>query len=479
MTALLRRHTTAHHVAVLLLLTGAAVSLLPRIALTFYAYPSADDFCIVNETRDDGFWYMQLHSYLTWTGRYSAVFLESIISQFDLIDGYPWVALLTLLMTFAAIHALVASVVWTNMSRLRVAAISLTVAAVFIGGLPSTVEAFYWMPGAASYQWGIITYLFWLSLLSLRFRRGDGHQRPVWQTALIVILTLALPGFNEVSAPIVFATIGGFILAERWRGRGHDRFLWMLLGIIVLVTAVCFVAPGNGNRSGGYPALASRHNLGYALIETARQTVRFVVSYGSYPALWLGALAAWWWWAFPLRGAAFNWVRRPIYVASVLLCLVSVLYLTLFPLYWEYGEMNYSGEGRTYNVTFMVLCAIVLTVAGSLVSALVGPSISRGVKVRPGWIDVGVPVLLAALLIASPSTRRVYQALRVAPAYLHEEQARTRELRRAPREGVVFVDRLTVRPPGLFWGDVELDQSHWINICVAKYYGLQFVRSRM
>ena len=89
MTALLRRHISAHHVAVLLLLTGAAVSLLPRIALTFYAYPSADDFCIVNETRDDGFWYMQLHSYLTWTGRYSAVFLESITSQFDLIDGYP------------------------------------------------------------------------------------------------------------------------------------------------------------------------------------------------------------------------------------------------------------------------------------------------------------------------------------------------------------------------------------------------------
>ena len=477
MTALLRRHISAHHVAVLLLLTGAAVSLLPRIALTFYAYPSADDFCIVNETRDDGFWYMQLHSYLTWTGRYSAVFLESIISQFDLIDGYPWVALLTLLMTLAAIHALVASVIGRDMSRLRGAAISLAVAAVFIGGLPSTVEAFYWMPGAASYQWGIITYLFWVSLLNLRFRR-DGHQHPVWQTALIVILTLVLPGFNEVSAPIVFATIGGFILAEWWKGRGRDRFLWMLLGIVVLVTAICFVAPGNGNRSGGYPALASRHNLGYALIETARQTVRFVVNYGSYPALWLGALAAWWW-TFPLRGAEFNWVRRPLYVASVLLGLISVLYLTLFPLYWEYGEMNYSGEGRTYNVTFMVLCAIVLTVAGSLVSALAGPSISPGVKVRPGWIDVGVPVLLAALLIASPSTRQVYQALTVAPAYLHEERARTRELRRAPREGVVFVDRLTVRPPGLFWGDVEPDQSHWINICVAKYYGLQFVRSRM
>jgi hypothetical protein len=100
-------------------------------------------------------------------------------------------------------------------------------------------------------------------------------------------------------------------------------------------------------------------------------------------------------------------------------------------------------------------------------------------KARLVWIGYGVPVLLAALLMASPSTRQVYEALRLAPVYLQEERARTRELRRAPREGVVFVDRIAARPPGLFWSDVEPDESHWINICVAKYYRLQFVRSRM
>jgi hypothetical protein len=475
--AQLRRHITVHHVATALLLTGAAVSLLPRIGLTFYAYPSADDFCIVNETLDDGFWYMQVHSYLTWTGRYSAVFLESIISQFDLIRGYPWVALLTLLATLAAIHALVASVIGSEVSRLRVAALSFIAGAVYIGGLPSTVEAFYWMPGAASYQWGVIAYLFWLSLLIRRFARIDERERAPGRAVLMVMLSLVLPGFNEISAPIVLATIGGFILAGRLRGRDNDRFLLMLLGIIVLLTAVCFVAPGNGNRSSGYPALESRHNLVYALTETARQTARFVFNHGSYPALWLGALAAWWW-GSSLRALELNQERRPAYVASVLLCLVAVLYLTLFPLYWEYGEMNYSGEGRTYNVSFLVLCAIVLTVAGALAGALAWPSVGE-VRVRRGWVGITAAALLAALLIASSSTRQAYDALRVAPAYLHDEQARTRELRRAPREGVVFVDKMTVRPPGLFWGDVEPDPSHWINICVAKYYGLQFVRSRM
>jgi hypothetical protein len=75
--------------------------------------------------------------------------------------------------------------------------------------------------------------------------------------------------------------------------------------------------------------------------------------------------------------------------------------------------------------------------------------------------------------------RQVHQALREAPGYVAEERARARELRRSPHEGVVFVDRITIRPAGLFWGDIEPDQSHWINICVAKYYRLQFVRLRM
>jgi hypothetical protein len=477
--ALARRRLSVYQLALPALFLGAAVALIPRIALTLYAFPSTDDYCIVAETRDDGFWYMQVHSYLTWTGRYSAVFLESIISQFDLIAGYPWFALLTLLLTLAAIRALMASVIGDKVSRLRVTIVALAAAAVFIGGLPSTVEAFYWMPGAASYTWGIIAYLAWLSLLIRRARRDDAGNLPKWQTLSIVILAAILPGFNEVSAPIVLATIAAFIAGEWLRGRAADRFLLKLLGIIVVLTAVCFVAPGNGNRSSGYPGLASRHNLAYALVETARQTARFIVNFGSYPALWLGAFAASWWSARTFPGAC-AWMRRPAHAAIVLLGLVSIIYLTLFPLYWEYGEMNFTGEGRTYNVTFVVLCAIVLVVTGVIARTLAG---TRGLlpwdEARDATVVLAGAGLVAALLMVSPSTRHVFEALRVAPVYLKEEQARARDLRRTPPDGIAFVDRISVKPAGLFWGDVELDESHWINVCVAKYYRLRSVRARM
>jgi len=187
-----------------------------------------------------------------------------------------------------------------------------------------------------------------------------------------------------------------------------------------------------------------------------------------------------WWWGARVFAGRFNWLGRFSHVAAVLVCLVSVLYLTLFPVYWEYGEMNYSGEGRTYNVSYMVLCAIVLTIAGAVVRALGGPlsGAETTSDVRRGWVELTVAGVLAGLLIASPSTRHTYETLKTAPAYLKEEQARARALRRAPSEGVVFVDRITVRPAGLFWGDLEPDEAHWINVCYAKYYRLQSVRSR-
>jgi hypothetical protein len=462
-----------------ILVAAALAVLLPRVALAFFAFPSADDYCIVVETRQDGFWYMQVHSYLTWTGRYTAVFLESILSQFDIAAMYPWFALSTILATFAGVWAVVAALSGNETSRLRVIGISAVTTAVFVGGLPSTVEAFYWMPGQASYQWGIVTYLVWLALLIRTARRESTAGSAVRRRTALVVMTALVPGFNEVMAPILLATIVGFVVLNRRHVFEGNRFMLALLAIVIVLTIVSFVAPGNASRSGFYPELASRHNLVYATAETARQTARFIARFAAYPALWLGALAAWWW-GGRLLSKELPLIRRADFRVGALLGLIAIMYLTLFPVYWEYGEVNYSGEGRTYNVTYLVLCAMVVLVVGLVAEWFAkrfGARIAR-LRVAHRGADLAIAGALAILLVTSSSTWSVIEALKVAPHYLQEEQARARTLQRSPRTGVVFVDKITVRPSGLFWGDVEPDQSHWINICIAKYYGLDAVRSR-
>jgi len=469
------------------LVAGAAAALLSRFALAYFAFPSADDYCIFMQTRDAGFWYMQVQMYLTWTGRYAAVFLESIVVQFDLIGGYRWFSFATLAANVLAFCMLSGAVCGPGADRRTTWVLGAVAAAVFIVGLPSLVEALYWMPGQASYQWGTITYVAWLALM-IRSASDAGTARTSgWRRASIVALAILAPGYNEVMAPILFATMIAFLVWNRHRAFESERFLLAMFGLMVALTAVSFLAPGNLNRSTVYPDIPSRHNLGYALVETAHQTVRFLARFGLSPALWVGSLAAWWWGESRLP-QQIRPAGRPVFSVAILLGLFGVAYLTLFPVYWEYGEVNYSGEGRTYNVTYVVACAIVVWIAGWIVSnarerletaGLPSTSLRPGKTHRYEGAATIVAVVLALLLVAAPSTLGVFDALRTAPAYLKAEQARAAVLRSSPRTGTVFVDAMTVKPSGLFWGDIQSDSGHWINTCVANYFGLQAVRTRM
>jgi hypothetical protein len=239
------------------------------------------------------------------------------------------------------------------------------------------------------------------------------------------------------------------------------------------------MAPGNGSRSGVYPDIPSRHNLEFALVETSRQTVRFIIRFGSYPAMWVVAFAAWWWGRSLLPPALRTSAGRASTVAA-LVGPAALIYLTLFPVYWEYGEVNFTGEGRTYNVTFVALCALVVTTVWLASSRLSGVVTSLGAPRQAArGTDLALALALAVLVVATPSTRRVGEALRTAPRYLEEEQARAAILRSSPPTGVIFVDAISVRPQGLFWGDIQPDPSHWINACTARYFGLEAVRTRM
>jgi hypothetical protein len=41
---------------------------------------------------------------------------------------------------------------------------------------------------------------------------------------------------------------------------------------------------------------------------------------------------------------------------------------------------------------------------------------------------------------------------------------------------VVVEGAMHIRPDGLFWGGIQPDEGHWINRCVASYYGPASVR---
>ena len=471
--------TVRSRVPLAVLLVGSGISLLPLFALALFAFPSADDFCYPVDVRK-GLWPTQVHYYLHWSGRYTATFLATLLSRWDLAHVYPWFCAATLLSTLFAFRVFVGAASAKDTPRLRLWVAGGVATAVFAGRLPSTVEAFFWMTSAVTYQWAIIAYLIWVGLLIRIVRDAGSRSGKMGVKAIATVLTVLLPGFNEVLAPVILATLVGFVIVCRWHIRRTERFMLALLGVAVLLVAGMLFSPGNSVRSAVYPQIPTRHSLAFALAETARKTVRFFASYGSYNALWATGCATWWWGPRILPRA----VTRTGVFAGTAAWIVAVgagVYLTLFPLYWEYGAVNFTGEGRTYNVTYFLFCLTAVLATVTLLAAVAGkfPEQSARLRASAPTVDLLLAGALAFLMISSTGSRQAFKALKVAPAYLKSQQSRESVLRAPDNRGkAILVDAMQLKPRGLFWGDIQPEDTHWINACVASYYGLTSVRTR-
>jgi hypothetical protein len=459
----------------LILIVGALVSLTPVVGLALYPFPSADDYCLAVEVRR-GFWQMQLYTYLNWTGRYTATLVQAALSQWDLATIYRWFSLATVAATLLAVRALIGALSPKEATHLGLKAAATTATVVFIGRLPSPTEAFYWMTSAITYQWAIIVYLIWLALLVSSMSKQ--RMTPARRIA-IAVLTALLPGFNEVLAPVVLLTVAGAAVFDRARTGTSNRFLVSLIGLGAVLTLVSLIAPGNAARSSSYPDIPSRHDLGFALVETARQTVRFLATFGAYPLLWVAACAAWWWGPRLLPG---RWVPRGALGLGAVVAGVpaAVVYITLFPLYWEYGAVNYTGEGRTYNITYFLFCAAIVWVVGLVLDqfSLRWTWLRTPSPRRRAVFDVVLACALAALMVGAPGTVRAFRALPQGAEYLEAQRAREAMLRASHNRGkAIVVNAMHIRPRGLFWGGIQPDEGHWINACIASYYGLASVRT--
>jgi hypothetical protein len=469
--------TDIRHV-LLAVLAGATLSLLPLLVLGLHAFPSADDYCVAVEARR-GFWQMQAFFYTSWTGRYAPTFLQTIMSSWDLASVYPWFCTGTVLATFLALRSVIASVCPPGTPGLTIAAAASVGMSVFLGRLPSSTEAFLWMTSAITYQWGLIGYLFWLSWLIRIDRNTADRPGPLGPRVAAAALTVVLPGFCEVLIPVILLTLAGFVVAGWRRGRGAPRFMLSLLIVTVVAAGGSVLAPGNSFRSSTYPDNPTRHSVEFALVETARQTVRFIANFGLHPALWVAASAAWRW-GLPTLTPLVN--RMGVARASLagIAGLLSGIYITLFPLYWEYGDTNYTGEGRTYNITYIIFIVALLLGIGAVLGKLAErwPMLSARQGPGPTRVDWLLAGALVLLLLASPGTLQAFRAAKLAPEYLKFQQTRESVLKMPEHQGgALIVSQVEVQPVGLFWGDIQPDDEHWINTCVARYYGLGSVRT--
>jgi hypothetical protein len=225
-----------------------AVFWLPFVILTFFAWPSADDFFISLVAADhSGWWELFISLYQKWGGRYSAwgaaIMGKPVVENLLL---YRLTLLITQLLLPASLFRFWSALLAQDTRAKDVVLIAGVFMLLWWQVTPDMAEGFFWLSGVMVYVWPLILF-FWIMAGWLRV----GIRSP----AKVVLLSLGLfflVGFNEMAAVLgLLAGVAGVVILRK---ESSGKMIWLTPMVMVGAgIALLLLAPGNVQRLSLFP----------------------------------------------------------------------------------------------------------------------------------------------------------------------------------------------------------------------------------
>jgi len=448
--------------------------LAPFIMLTFFVWPSSDDYAmsymLANE--NDSIWGLLRVLYLGWGGRYSAWF-GTLLSP--VVVNHLWVYRGLLLVTFAllllALRFFWAGVVVGNGSR----GTSLVWAGAFLllwlHLVPGIAESFYWYSGVVVYIWP------WILLFAvggvLCFRKvGTGAK------AMVAAGLFFLIGFNEMAAMLGLMMALLYVVMGRVEGRYLSRLLILLpvmVGLLLLL-----LSPGNARRMALF---VNGGNVYDAIWITLASLAKLNGIHLQSISLWLIGLMLFPWLDKDIFHPTLKFFIR-WHPAWVLLFGQAVMMVLLFVPAWSMGINPplrvYGFLSPLWLMWFLWLLASVRLYVGKALVEQWPRFVGVGFRVMIGIIALSlmttfVKVPGGPLVFGGNVPQAWYDLAFRARTYNRELHHREHLIHTAHAEGQrqLAVPALSDPPPTIFFLDMTSQPDHWINPLYASHYGLE------
>jgi len=462
--------------SVLLLLCASLLVISIFIALGFYAYPAADDFCMVSGVEQNGLLPHLWEHYLIWSGRYSSnAFYALYPLLFGFFHGYPILALLLILSLFAGVVFFLSSLFRLSLLSPAVLIVSVGFVCVYLLGLRHTASSLYWMAGALSYQTANIFLLFMLGLM-LKFidQQNESNMSipTLWWMLLIIALAM---GTNETNMITMLGLIG-LVFLSRVRMGWYTLYPWLIVLTLALICfAVVYFAPGNAERESTFPY---RHDWARSIQGSWNMGAWTLVVWSGNPVFMAASLLI----PFAVIELQRHSLRRFNITWPLLLMLFATTillpFILQFPAWWSMGGWP---PPRTVDAIFFVFLLSWMLFLGALTlrfhkgdKASVRKSSYTGIK---NWTLLFSALIFVGALSINGKLRRAYQDLTErAPAFKTYTQARHAKIYEALGREENF---LTVPafeqdyPRSIYFNDIRTDPRDWRNVCYAQQFGLQ------
>ncbi|MEF9892037.1 MAG: hypothetical protein RR738_01710 [Anaerorhabdus sp.] len=346
---------------VAILLFVFIISLIPIVAISFYAVPAYDDFnhsVDVYKAIQNGASLIDVlivafervkHMYFTWQGTYSAIFLSALqpgIFNQNLYFLTPIILIGTL------ICSNMIACKWLFRTFLKLSTkyswliIAIVLSFLQIQYLPSAQEGFFWWSGGIMH-----TFSFSLFLLQLVcFFKACCRKKPkIMDYLMFLLISFIVGGGAHEIALASFTAIAGSIMLMLLNNRFNKIhiqrnkiiFLFYSLTIVILFLAINVAAPGNSLRTAEYGVKVSAV---LAILESFIYSTVHVFEYTSLATILIALLI--FYFSFPSIKKKNGKIIHPALIFLITFCIYSSLFTPAI-----YGE-NYVASPRYLNVLY-------------------------------------------------------------------------------------------------------------------------------
>jgi hypothetical protein len=442
------------------------ISILPFLLLSNYIQPQSDDFAVDAVLKAHGLIDAQIEWYLSWTGRYFAHLMVSIIHplRYGHPEGIGIIAFIWILLFTFSVWYFVRSFTSIGKSLFPTGLLI----AVYCWQIPSPGEAFYWIPSTMSYQLGITLQLLFFGLL-------NRESISPYRRFLLVLLAILIPGTSEINLLIFLFVLFGIIAFRMILRKQISRlFLWLFFAAIIM-SLFSLMSPGNSGRAQMIAQNAEAtpiQNLPFAIREgLALAKSELLFHFTRSPLLLFTLLLV-------LIRSSFA-ILRNIEPKGwmVLLFWLSALSIYVFlhiPYIYQTGILHI--PGRVSNVIHLYF--LIAWSSGILLTSsyLLGHYDFED----KGLILTTTGIILSYCMLQLTIPNKIEHAWMdkltgKAAAYDAAQNERIRFMQSAVGQSVI-VSPLSVKPSSIFLVDLEMDPVDWKNQAYAKYYGLKSIQ---
>jgi len=262
-----KQYLNSHQLFILL----GILTLIPFLILSFFNHPATDDYYFsyyskLYTTMESPFW-----MYNNVGGRY---FANTILCfnpvYFNCAYLFKILPILLLIFFCFSLYTFISSVI-IEATRSKKIALTGLISSLFLYQLPDSCSAFYWMPGAISYQLSIS-----LNLLGFTFLIQFHNTKKVIQLLFATFFIISSLGCNEITVIQTLIILYFIVLYSVLVLKKINNTLILILIIATGFSALEMLAPGNAIRAKAIPVT---HEFIYSVIHSITTSTGFLLKW--------------------------------------------------------------------------------------------------------------------------------------------------------------------------------------------------------